>query len=1121
MALFGPPNVEKMKAKKDIKGLIKALGYQKDSNVRQAAAAALTWIGAPAVEALIEALQDENGDVRRSATIVLGQIGDARAVKPLLAEVKKGRLNFLPDGCGPVVEALAGIGPAAVSTLITALGDVEWRLRQTASVSLGRIGSSQAVEPLIAILMDKDTSVREAAGAALAQIGIPAVQNLIIELGNRDVDVRLAAARALAEIGDPQAVQPLITALKDPHQQVRQAAADALVKVGEPAVGALSVALRIENIDVGRAAAGALDRMGWRPDRGESGAWYWVVKRDWNKVSKLGATAVAPLIFALEDEEQDVRCASAEALGEIGDPQAVQPLVTALRDKTPEVRAAAAKALGQIGDPQAVNPLVAILDEDGDELARQAVAGALLKIGEPAVIPLIAALKKKPARGIAARVLGAIGDPRAVDPLIAVLRDNVFWQRQVTAEALGEIGDPRAVDPLIALLKDEHQQVRQAAADALVKVGESGVDRLIAELQDQDKNVNSAAIRALDRIGWKPDRGESGAWYWVVKRDWAKVSQLGSAAVAPLLFALHDEEQNVRCAAAKALGEIGDLKAVKPLMAALEDNFNDVRVAAAEALGKIGDLQAVQPLIAALKDKHKQARMAATGALIKIGEPAVDSLIAALRDQDQNIRSAAAGVLDQMGRKPDHGESSAWYWVIKRDWNKAIQLGSFAEAPLLFALYDENKDVRNAAAEALDKLGWEPDCGTNGAVYWIIRGQWKRCIQIGAPAVVPLIAALQDKNESVRSAAAGVLGQIGDARAVEPLISALKKDAWQAAIDALGHIGDNRAVEPLIVLLKNKDNDIRIATIEALGRIGNAQAVKPLVTTLKKEPNMRSATAAALAQIGAPAVKPLIAILEEKGGSERVLQVVSEALTQIGEHAVIPLLAALKHKHTRLVAARVLGDIGDPRAVEPLITALEDERHTVRQAAALSLGQIGDSRAKVPLSALLQDNALQVSRAAVEALDKMGWQPDQGIAGAFYWAIQKRWDRCTQIGAPAVEALIAALKTDDENDLQTVITALGQIGDARAVEPLIPLISNSNYIIRKTTAESLVTLYRSGKLDQKHERLILAKRTGITRPEVHTDEKSHFDIPRQSMDCHVDNTIHKDTISGIGVSFPV
>lgn len=55
---FGPPNVEKLKAKGNVKGLIKALGYEKDATIRQAA--------------------DE----------VLGEIGDTRAVEPLIAAIK-------------------------------------------------------------------------------------------------------------------------------------------------------------------------------------------------------------------------------------------------------------------------------------------------------------------------------------------------------------------------------------------------------------------------------------------------------------------------------------------------------------------------------------------------------------------------------------------------------------------------------------------------------------------------------------------------------------------------------------------------------------------------------------------------------------------------------------------------------------------------------------------------------------------------------------------------------------------------------------------------------------------------------------------------------------------------
>ena len=47
-------------------------------------------------------------------------------------------------------------------------------------------------------------------------------------------------------------------------------------------------------------------------------------------------------------------------------------------------------------------------------------------------------------------------------------------------------------------------------------------------------------------------------------------------------------------------------------------------------------------------------------------------------------------------------------------------------------------------------------------------------VQIGPPAVDPLIKALKAKNPSVQAAAAKALGTIGDKRAVVPLINMMK-----------------------------------------------------------------------------------------------------------------------------------------------------------------------------------------------------------------------------------------------------------------------------------------------------------------------------------------------------------
>lgn len=88
MGLFGPPDVEKMKAKRDVKGLIKALGYEKNA-IRKSAAEVVGEIrDASAVVPLIATLEDKDWEIRHSAAEALGKIGDARAVDPLITALK-------------------------------------------------------------------------------------------------------------------------------------------------------------------------------------------------------------------------------------------------------------------------------------------------------------------------------------------------------------------------------------------------------------------------------------------------------------------------------------------------------------------------------------------------------------------------------------------------------------------------------------------------------------------------------------------------------------------------------------------------------------------------------------------------------------------------------------------------------------------------------------------------------------------------------------------------------------------------------------------------------------------------------------------------------------------------
>jgi HEAT repeat protein len=112
-----------------------------------------------------------------------------------------------------------------------------------------------------------------------------------------------------------------------------------------------------------------------------------------------------------------------------------------------------------------------------------------------------------------------------------------------------------------------------------------------------------------------------------------------------------------------------------------------------------------------------------------------------------------------------------------------------------------------------------------------------------------LINALKDKDINVRGDAAEALGKIGDSRAVEPLIEALKDIVEFIAIESLRKIGEP-AIDPLIKALKNKDTLIRSGAARALGEIRDKRAIEPLTEAIKYgDMFVRSAAVGALEKI--------------------------------------------------------------------------------------------------------------------------------------------------------------------------------------------------------------------------------------------------------------------------------
>jgi HEAT repeat protein len=162
--LFGPPDVDKLKANGDVSGLINALEYQKDRVVRIHAAEELGEIAdTRAVEPLITALKDPEFEVRKNAAEALGKMGTP-AVKPLIAVLKS-----RDDGVRyNVVRALGEIGdPSAIDSLNSAMRDSNDGVCNSAAIALSKVKDRRAFTLLIAALKDPNNVVRKCAGDAL------------------------------------------------------------------------------------------------------------------------------------------------------------------------------------------------------------------------------------------------------------------------------------------------------------------------------------------------------------------------------------------------------------------------------------------------------------------------------------------------------------------------------------------------------------------------------------------------------------------------------------------------------------------------------------------------------------------------------------------------------------------------------------------------------------------------------------------------------------------------------------------------------------------------------------------------------------------------------------------
>ncbi len=170
---------------------------------------------------------------------------------------------------------------------------------------------------------------------------------------------------------------------------------------------------------------------------------------------------------------------------------------------------------------------------------------------------------------------------------------------------------------------------------------------------------------------------------------------------------------------------------------------------------------------------------------------------------------------------------------------------------------------------------------------------------------VPGLLALLDQDVAVlyRRSAAKVLAAVARPTAVPELVArlALETDRGvrQSLVIALGRLGDDRALEGLVNALKDRDLLVCQEAALALSRFNSPAAFEALLEALVRKESreswqIRRFAAHALGKLGdRRAVPALITSLHDE--SDLVPPAAAEALGELGDRQAIPVLKATRH----------------------------------------------------------------------------------------------------------------------------------------------------------------------------------------------------------------------------------
>lgn len=188
--------------------------------------------GSRAHAALIEALGDPNGHVRREASAVLRHFEEDGTILALFQTLDS---EPYADVRESILDSLVALGGTLVKEKLREfLFYPDPRIKEAAISGIGRLGDQEGCDHLIAVLNHEQHEIRTQVVQSLGLLGCERMVDPLLHcLNDEHEKVRLAAVDVLRDRRSERVVRGLITALRDASGRVAYKAAEALGEIGD------------------------------------------------------------------------------------------------------------------------------------------------------------------------------------------------------------------------------------------------------------------------------------------------------------------------------------------------------------------------------------------------------------------------------------------------------------------------------------------------------------------------------------------------------------------------------------------------------------------------------------------------------------------------------------------------------------------------------------------------------------------------------------------------------------------------------------------------------------------------------------------------------------------------